>query len=74
MVFFWPFILENIKQHLSHWKYQEMFLEHQIKSALEWFMKADSNDWSNDWKFSFAITGINYVLQYITPLLQFFVK
>ncbi len=44
-----------------------MFLEQQI-SISEWFLKDDvTEDWSNGgWKFSFAITEINYILKYIT--------
>ncbi len=38
-----------------------MFLEHQIS-----LLECDTEDWSNGcWKFSFAITGINYILRYI---------
>ncbi len=39
--------------------------ENQI-SILEWFLISwDTEDWSNGWwKFSFAITGINYILKY----------
>ncbi len=42
-----------------------MFLEQQI-SILEWFLKDHVTDWSNGcWKFSFAVTGINYIWKYI---------
>ncbi len=69
MAFFWTFTSENIKHHMFHIEsIKKCFLK--TKSALEWFLKADSDDWSNDWKFSFAITGINYVLKYITVLLH----
>ncbi len=41
-----------------------MFLEHQISILMKW--KRETEDWNNGcWKFSFAITGINYVLKYI---------
>ncbi len=35
-----------------------------IRMIHEW--SCDTEDWSNGcWKFSFAITGINYILKYI---------
>ncbi len=43
-----------------------MFLEQQI-SILEWFWRScDTEDWSNDAENTALITGINYILQYIT--------
>ncbi len=32
----------------------------------------DTEDWSNEWKFSFAITEINYILKYINITKQLF--
>ncbi len=39
-----------------------MFVEHQI-SILDWFLEGSCD--TEDWKFSFAITGINNILKYI---------
>ncbi len=57
---------KKVKQH----NYSTIFnkknvFEHQI-SISEYFLKDhDIEDWSNEsWKFSFAITGINYILKY----------
>ncbi len=45
----------------------KIILEQQIR-LLEWFLQErDTEDWRNVcWKFSFAITKIDYILKYIT--------
>ncbi len=57
---------KNIKQYnFQHWLKQ--IIKQQI-SILEWLLKNQCNakDWKNGcWKFSFAMTGMNYILKYI---------
>lgn len=56
----------NIKHNSSKLILIKHFLEHHI-SILEWFLTgSDTEGWSNEcWKFSFAIIGINHILNYI---------
>ncbi len=49
-----------------------MFLEHQISILLISERSCDTEDWSNGLIFSFVVTGINYILNYIKIKKLFF--
>ncbi len=58
---------KNIKQHnIFNIDNKDSWAENQhIRMISEG--SCDTEDWSNGcWKFSFTITGINYILKYIT--------
>ncbi len=71
ILFFWIFYSvllsfhKNIKQHNIHDRNKKVSWAPNQRIRMISKGSCDTEDWSNNWKFSFAITEINYILKYI---------